>query len=91
MVSLAADRTDSYRELCRALEERFGDEDLAEFFKAELRNRKRQRGESIQALAQDIHRLVQRSYPEIGRLRLEELSVERFREALPDHEQLHNL
>jgi hypothetical protein len=56
-----------------------------------MRNRKRQRGESIQALAQDIHRLVQRSYPEIGRLRLEGLSVERFREALPDHEQLHNL
>jgi hypothetical protein len=35
VTSLAAERTESYSELCRAMEERFGDEHLSEFFKSE--------------------------------------------------------
>lgn len=85
--SLAPERTVSYRDLCEALDERFGDSQLAEVFKSELRSRRRGDGESLPALAQDINRLVQRAYPEMGRQGVEELAIERFREALPDHEQ----
>lgn len=85
--SLAPERTVSYSDLCEALDERFGDSQLAEVFKSELRSRRRRDDESLPALAQDINRLVQRAYPEMGRHGIEELAIERFREALPDHEQ----
>lgn len=85
--NLAPERAASYYELCEALEERFGDSRLAEVFKSELRSRRRKEGESLPALAQDVSRLVQRAYPEIGRQGMEELAIEKFREALPDHEQ----
>jgi hypothetical protein len=85
--SLAEERTYCYRELCEALEERFGDSQLAEVFKSELRSRQRKEGESLPSLAQDINSLVQRAYPEIGQQGVAELAVEQFREALPDHEQ----
>ena len=85
--NLSPEQTVSYAALCQTLDERFGDCQLSEVFKSELRNRRRKDRESFQALAQDINRLVQRAYPEIGRQGVEELAIEKFREALPDHEQ----
>ena len=85
--SLSPEKTASYDALCSAMEERFGDTQLAEVFKSELRSRRRQNGESLPALAQDINRLVQRAYPDMGRRGMEEFAVERFREAIPDQEQ----
>ena len=61
--TLAPERTDTYRSISAALEERFGDAQLAEVFKSELRSRRRRTEESLPALAQDINRLVQRAYP----------------------------
>ena len=77
----------TYTALCQALEERFGDSQRAEVFKSGLRSRKRKDGESLPALAQEISHLVRRAYPGIGQQGMEELAVEKFREALPDHEQ----
>ncbi len=85
--NLAPEQAVSYPDLCDALDERFGDSQLAEVFKSELRSRRRKEGESLPALAQDINSLVQRAYPEIGRQGVDELAIEKFREALPDHEQ----
>ncbi len=85
--SLSGERTRSYSTLCEAMDERFGDNQMAEMFKSELRSRKRKSGESLQELAQDISRLVQRAYPDMGRQGIDELAVERFREAIPDQEQ----
>ena len=85
--TLTPEQTTSYGRLCQVLEGRFGDTQQAEVYKSELRGRRRKSGESLQALAQDISRLVQRAYPEIGRPGIEELAVEKFREALPDHGQ----
>ena len=65
----------------------FGDQHLSEVFKSELRSRRRKSGESLPALAQDVSRLVQRAYPDIGRPGVDELAIEKFREALSDHEQ----
>ena len=77
----------TYTALCQALEERFGDSQRAEVFKSGLRSRKRKDLESLPALAQEISHLVRRAYPGIGQQGMEELAVEKFREALPDHEQ----
>lgn len=85
--SLSPGRTVSYSTLCEALEERYGDTQMAEVFKSELRSRRRQSGESLPAFAQEINRLVQRAYPDMGQQGIEELAIERFREAIPDHEQ----
>ena len=85
--NLTPEQTSSYAGLCQVLEGRFGDQQLSEVFKSELRSRRRKNGESLPALAQEISRLVQRAYPEIGRPGVEELAVEKFREALPDHGQ----
>ena len=85
--NLPRGRTMTYTALCQALEERFGDSQRAEVFKSGLRSRKRKDGESLPALAQEISHLVRRAYPGIGQQGMEELAVEKFREALPDHEQ----
>ena len=85
--SLKLEQTATYDRLVHALEERFGDQHLAEVYKSELRGRHRQKGESLLALAQDVRKLVQKAYPDIGRPGLEELVIEKFREALPDHDQ----
>ena len=85
--TLAPERTDTYRGISAALEERFGDAQLAEVFKSELRSRRRRTEESLPALAQDINRLVQRAYPGMEHQAVEELAIERFREAIPEHEQ----
>ena len=49
--NLTPGKTDSYHDLCDALDERFGDSQLAEVFKSELRTRRRKEGESLPALA----------------------------------------
>ena len=85
--SLPERRTRSYTDLTEALEERFGDERLADVYKAELRTRQRREGESIPALGQEIRRLVQYAYPGVGIEGIEELAIERFREALSDPDQ----
>ena len=85
--SLTPEQTATYSDLCQALDDRFGDQHLSEVFKSELRSRRRKNKESLPALAQDISRLVQRAYPDIGRPGVDELAIEKFREALPDHEQ----
>ena len=85
--SLTPEQTATYDDLCQALDGRFGDQHLSEVFKSELRSRRRKSGESLPVLAQDVSRLVQRAYPDIGRPGVDELAIEKFREALPDHEQ----
>ena len=85
--NLTPQQATSYTSVCQALEARFGDSQLAETFKASLRSRRRKPEESLPALAQDIHHLVRRAYPKIGQQGTEELSIEKFREALPDNQQ----
>ena len=85
--TLAPVLTDTYRGISAVLEERFGDAQLAEVFKSELRSRRRCTEESLPALGQDINRLVQRAYPGMEHQAVEELAIERFREAIPEHEQ----
>jgi predicted transcriptional regulator len=80
-------RTSTYRALVKSLEERFGDSKLADIYKAELRTRRRKEEESLQELGQEIRRLVQYAYPGVGINGVEELAIERFREALSNADQ----
>ena len=85
--NLADERTGSYDQLCQAMEERFGDGQRKEAFKSELRSRKRREGEALPALAHAISLLVTRAYPDMASEGRDELSIEYFRDSLPDHEQ----
>ena len=49
--------------IVRLLRARFGNENQAERFRAEVRNRRRQKGESLQSLYNDLCRLLALAYP----------------------------
>lgn len=85
--SLPVRQTRTYEDLCKALNIRFGEERLMDVFKAELRARRRQEEETLPALGQDIRRLVSNAYPDLPIEGVEELAVEKFREALTDRDQ----
>jgi transposase InsO family protein len=51
-------------DLVRLLKERFCDEGLVETFRAQLRSRRRRKGESLQSLYHDVIRLLNLSYPD---------------------------
>ena len=72
----------SYEGLCHALEARFGGDRIAAVFKAELQQWKQRQRESLPALDQEIRRLVKRAYPSFMEMAMEELSVEKFIDAL---------
>lgn len=51
------------QELLQLLQSRFGDEGQVETYRAQLRARRRRKGESLQSLYLDIHRLVSLAFP----------------------------
>jgi hypothetical protein len=53
----------SEEQLLQLLQTRFGDREQVERFRFELKTRRRRRGESLQALHQDVCRLLTLSYP----------------------------
>ena len=85
--SLPIGSAGTYDDLCHALEQRFGDSQRSEVYKSELRSRQRKEGESLPALSQEIRQLVKHAYPTVGRRGMEDLCIEKFREALTDGEQ----
>ena len=75
----------SFKLLTAALSKRYGNHKREEQYKARLSNRKRQSGESIQALADDAWCLVQRAYPQMSLDAQEVLAFDAFRNAIsPD-------
>ncbi|GBL55749.1 hypothetical protein AVEN_107237-1 [Araneus ventricosus] len=51
-----------------ALEARFGDSHLTQFYRTELKTRRQKPGESLQVLAADVKRLMSLAYAEFGRV-----------------------
>ena len=76
----------NYASLVQKLEERFGTEGQSEMFKAKLLNRKKSSKESYQELADNIGDLVQKAYPSASADMLNSLTLERFTEAITDHD-----
>ena len=74
-----------YEQLCDKLSRRYGSEDQQEKFQAELRARRRRRGESLAELYQDIKRLMAMAYPDEGPTTLcEHIAKEHFITSLDD-------
>ena len=76
----------TYRELVSLLERRFGPGEKAELYLAELRNRQRKPGESLQELGQAMRRLTALAYPEVNRAALDRLARMHFTDAIQDRE-----
>ena len=72
--------------LVRALTTRFEPPNYAEFYKAELKSKVRQKGESLCVLVQDIKRLIRKIYVADPRQTREKLATEAFIDALEDIE-----
>jgi len=83
---LPENQKSSYEVLCNALDQRFGAERLAAIHKAELLSRRREPGESLPALGQEVRRLVSCAYPGFPLEAMEEIAVERFLDALDQSE-----
>jgi hypothetical protein len=58
-----ANENASFEQIVRLLRSRFGNEHQAEGYRAELRSRRRKRGEKLQDVCTDIRRLMSFAYP----------------------------
>ena len=77
----------SYDELRQKLRRRFGSQDQQEKFQAELRARRRRRGETLAELYQDVRRLMTMAYPGEGASSLcEQIAKDYFIAALGDRD-----
>ena len=76
----------TYDELVEKLQARFGGKDIAERFQTELRYRRRQKGETIRELAQDIRRLMSLAYPREKSKLADQIARDAFLIALDDAE-----
>ena len=77
----------TYSDLRDKLRRRFGSDDQQEKFQAELRARRRRRGETLAELHQDIRRLMTQAYPGEGTSRLcEQIAKDYFITSLGDRD-----
>jgi len=76
----------SYRQLIARLRSRFGSLEMEEKYQAELQCRRRNSGESLRELAQDIRRLMILAYPDDRSPMSERVAKEHFIAAIDDPE-----
>ncbi|GBN11088.1 hypothetical protein AVEN_174029-1, partial [Araneus ventricosus] len=69
-----------------ALEARFGDSHLTQFYRTELKTRRQKPGESLQVLAADVKRLMSLAYAECSMDVQESLAVQFFVDAIRDED-----
>ncbi|KAF8797289.1 hypothetical protein HNY73_001570 [Argiope bruennichi] len=69
-----------------ALESRFGDSHLTQFYRTKLKTRRQEAGESLQVLAADVQRLMSLAYAECPRDVRESLAVQYFVDAIRDED-----
>lgn len=75
-----------YNTLVEKLANRFGSVNRSEIYRAQLKTRVRNKGESIPELAQAVKKLVRQAYPGVTKEVIETLSVDNFIDALTDSE-----
>ena len=76
----------SYTSVAEALKRRFGHHHQAEVYRAHLKKRTRERGETLSQLAQDVEALVRRSYPAAAEEMIVVLARDFFVDALQDQQ-----
>ncbi|GFT57902.1 CCHC-type domain-containing protein [Nephila pilipes] len=74
----------------RALESRFGDSYLTQFYRTELKTRRQKLGESLQVLAADVERLMSLAYAECPLDIRESLASQYFIDAIGDEDTQHS-
>ena len=85
-ILLESERNMSYRELRNELKECYGTDGCENQYESQLKTRRRQKGETLRSLYQDINRLVLQAYPgQSGRIR-DKLAVDAFITSLNDPE-----
>ena len=75
-----------YRSLVQKLTSRFGFENRAEVFRAQLKSRVKQKGETIAQLAHAIKKLTRQSYPKASQDLIEALALDHFIDAISETE-----
>ena len=75
-----------YESVAEALRRRFGHHHQAEVYRAHLKRRTRERGETLSQLAQDVEALVRRSYPAAAEEMVAVLARDFFVDALQDQQ-----
>ena len=75
-----------FSELVNALQSRFGTVNKAEIYRAQLKNRLRQKGETIPELAQNIRKLTRQAYPAANSSLVDTLALDYFIDSLLDSE-----
>ncbi|GBN62961.1 hypothetical protein AVEN_38512-1 [Araneus ventricosus] len=83
---IPADKLTDLTTLEKALESRFGDNHLRQFYRTELKTRRQQPGESLQVLAADVGRLMSLAYAECPLDVRESLTAQYFVDAIKEKE-----
>ncbi len=78
-----------YGSVAEALRRRFGHYHQTEVYRARLKKRTRERGETLSQLAQDVETLVRRSYPTAPEEMIVVLPRDSFIDALDDQQQIY--
>ena len=76
----------NFTSLVSALQSRFGTVNRAEVYRAQLKNRVRQRNETIPELAQNIRKLTRQAYPGANSDLIDTLALDHFIDSLLDSE-----
>ena len=76
----------NFPDLVAALQSRFGTVNKAEIYRAQLKNRVRQKGETIPELAQNIRKLTRQAYPAANSDLIDTLALDHFIDSLLDSE-----
>lgn len=81
---LDTDGRRDYDTLIEKLKNRFGSVNRSEIYRTQLKSRTRNKGETIQELAQAIKKLVRQAYPGVNKGVIETLSLDNFIDAITD-------
>ncbi|GBN10607.1 hypothetical protein AVEN_18038-1, partial [Araneus ventricosus] len=83
---IPADKLTDLTTIEKALESRFGDSHLTQFYRTELKTRRQKPGESLQELAADVERLMSLAYAKYALDVRERLAAQYFVDAIRDEE-----
>ncbi|GBN38505.1 hypothetical protein AVEN_147310-1, partial [Araneus ventricosus] len=87
---IPADKLTELTTVEKALESRFGDSHLTQFYRTELKTRRQKPGESLQELAADVERLMSLVYAECPLDVRESLAAQYFVDAIRDEDTQHS-
>ncbi|GBN97240.1 hypothetical protein AVEN_46627-1 [Araneus ventricosus] len=87
---IPADKLTELTTVEKALESRFGDSHLTQFYRTELKTRRQKPGESLQELAADVERLMSLAYAEFPLDVRESLAAQYFVDAIRDEDTQHS-